>query len=172
MIVTINTDASYSKQHKIGAFAFWIVCNDFKITRSGALRKQCHRPEVAEFRCIINAFHVLYTQDLSNVTKIIVNTDCLNVIHFCTKNKEAIRKYNLGIWGTQLVAKLEVITGSIKRKIPIEWRHVKSHVTTEGARNWVNDWCDKSAKQELRKALQCINQCVVDRFPFLNGKAE
>lgn len=153
MIVTINTDASFNKDFKRGSFAFWIVCNEFKITRSGVLRKQCSRPEIAEFRCLINAFHVLLTQDVSRVKKIIVNTDCLNVIHLLTKNKEAIRKYRLASWGNNLVLQLDLLIGNKRNKIEIEYRHVKSHETTVGARNYVNDWCDRNAKQELRIAI-------------------
>jgi ribonuclease HI len=153
MIVTINTDASFHQQKQRGSFAFWIVCNEFKITRSGILRKKCHRPEQAEFRCIINALHVLLTQDLKNVKKIIVNTDCLNVIHLLTKNKNAITRYRLGSWGNNLVLRFEMMLGQLNRKIEVEYRHIKSHEHTDTAKNWVNDWCDKNAKKALWGAL-------------------
>lgn len=149
MIVTINTDASWHPKYETGAFAFWIVCNDFKITRSGVLRKKCSRPEIAEFRCLINAFHVLFTQDVSKVKKIIVNTDCLNIIHLLKKDKKAITQYRLGSWGNHLVMQLDLLMGKYKSKIEVEYRHIKAHTTTEGAKNWVNDWCDKSAKAAL-----------------------
>lgn len=41
MLVTINTDASFHPKYKVGAFAFWVVSNQFKITKSGYLKEMC-----------------------------------------------------------------------------------------------------------------------------------
>ena len=39
MIVTINTDASFSIQQKVGGYAFYIVCNRGKILKSGQIKE-------------------------------------------------------------------------------------------------------------------------------------
>lgn len=154
MIVTINTDASFHPHFKVAAFAFWIVSNEGRISNSGSLRKKVHRPEQAEFKCIINAFHVLGKQGYKNINKIIVNTDCLNVIHLINDDKKAIRRYRLGSWGNNLVTELFMVKRHFKmQKIACEFRHVPSHVDTETKRNWVNDWCDRQAKYHLWKLI-------------------
>lgn len=155
MNVTINTDASFSATHKRGSFAFWIVCNNFKILKSGLLKAKVSRPEQAEFKAIINAFYVLFNEDCSAITKIIVNTDCLNVIHLLTGNKEAIQRYRLGSWGRDLVSKYNSVKGKTKHtaSIPVEFRHVRSHTGIGDARSYVNEWCDKEAKLKLKYFL-------------------
>jgi hypothetical protein len=39
MVVTINTDASFSRKYNVGSYAFFILCNEFKIAKSGTSRK-------------------------------------------------------------------------------------------------------------------------------------
>lgn len=149
MLVTINTDASYHHAHKVGAYAFWIVCNEGRFTHAGALRNKINRPEEAEFMCIINALHVLGLLGYKNISKVIINTDCLNVIHLLQNNKSAVSKYNLK-FGKPLVAKFNKVRSSNKlSKIPVELRHVKAHTTTDTSRAWVNDYLDKKAKEML-----------------------
>lgn len=155
MIVTINTDASFSPTHKIGTYAFWIVCNEGKIAKSGVLKKSLTRPEQAEFKCILNALHVVVNSNLKGVTKIIINTDCLNVIHLANKNKKAIQKYRLASWGNHLVSEMNRLMrtrGWVK--VDLEFRHVKAHVSTSTKRQWVNEWCDQEAKKQLSNCIQ------------------
>jgi len=150
MNVTINTDASFSKQYNRGTYAFWIVSNRFVIQRAGILRKKCSRPEIAEFRCIINAIHVLGKQNCVGIKKIIINTDCLNVIHLINKDKSAIARYRLASFGSMLVFRFEEVIRSHKlHKIPIEIRHVRSHTGVDDARSYVNEWCDTEAKAQM-----------------------
>lgn len=158
MIVTINTDASYHPYFKVGAYAFWIISNEGRICHSGSLKKKINRPEQAEFKCIINAFHVLGKQRYKNISKIIVNTDCLNVIHLVQGNKEAIQKYRLASWGNHLVTELFLTKRKFNlQKIECEFRHVKAHADTESKRTWVNDWCDRQAKYHLWKLINSSN---------------
>lgn len=150
MIVTINTDASFSNRHKRGTFAFWINSNRFVIQKTGILRKKCSRPEIAEFRCIINAIHTLGKQNTIGLKKIIINTDCLNVIHLIKKDKEAIRKYQLQSFGSMLVFRFEEVLRSHKlHKAILDLRHVRSHTGADDARSYVNEWCDTEAKKQM-----------------------
>ncbi len=150
MIVTINTDASFSPSEKRGSFAFWIVSNSGRVATSGMLRKKVLTPSEAEFQCIINAIHTLVNQNWKNIDKIIINTDCLNVIHLIKNNQKAIKRYGLRKWGKYLVDKFtNIVYKSSLRKVPIEFRHIKAHVSTETTKQYVNDWCDKEAKKQL-----------------------
>ncbi len=151
MIVTINTDASFSKKYHRGSYAFWIACDEFKIMHSGMLRKKASNPSIAEYRCVINAFHVLFGMKTTRkITKIIVNTDSMNVIHLATNDKEAIQKYDLISWGRHLNLTLQMLLVRKKHfKTPIEYRHVRSHQDTLSRRTWVNEWCDVEAKKHM-----------------------
>lgn len=158
MIVTINTDASYSKLYQKGTYAFWIVSNHGRIKRSGILRNDCPRPEIAEFRCLINAMHKLVESNWTGITKIVINTDCMNVIHLIERDKKKIKRFNLLSWGEELLIKWEKMIQSyrdgILKGVTIECRHVRSHVSTKSSRQWVNDWCDKEAKRHMHEYLQ------------------
>lgn len=154
MIITINTDASFSYAHQKGSFAFWIVCNEFKILKSGVLRKKVKRAEVAEFRCIINALHTLFKRDCSKAKKIIINTDCLNVIHLIKNDKDAISKYRLRTWGEPLVNTYKQLRRDSRYKnLEIEFRHVRAHTGISDARSYVNEWCDTNAKAALQEEI-------------------
>jgi hypothetical protein len=151
LIVTINTDASFSRFHKKGSFAFWIVCNNFKILKSGNLRGEISNPSIAEFKCIVNAFHLLFNEDLKEIKKIIVNTDCLNVIHVVNNSKAEISRYKL----QYLFEILKTWKKTIAKypKIEIEFRHVKAHTGANNARSYVNELCDSEAKKRLNELL-------------------
>jgi ribonuclease HI len=154
MIVTINTDASFNVKHQIGTFAFWIVSNEGRIQQSGVLRRTVSRPEIAEFKCVINAVHVLGSQRWAGIKKIIINTDCLNVIHLLNKDKKKIAKYHLASWGSNLVNQFYItLSKHHLTKAEIEFRHVQSHVEITSSKIFVNDWCDKAAKEMMRIEL-------------------
>lgn len=156
MIVTVNTDASFSFKHKVGSYAFWIVCNDFKIKMSGPLKHRVERAEIAEFRCLINAFDVMFRYVKTKPTKIIVNTDCLNVIHVMTGNKEAIKRFGLsnkhGFPSHRRTLQNLIKNNGFDLSI-VEYRHIKSHQHTDTARNYVNQWCDDEAKSHMTKLI-------------------
>lgn len=92
MLVTINTDASFHPSLKYGAYAFWAICNNFKIIKSGVFRTKCINSHDAEAKCIINALKVVLLTH-KGITKIIVNTDSLNAIALITDNREHVKKY-------------------------------------------------------------------------------
>jgi ribonuclease HI len=151
MIVTINTDASYHPQFKVGAYAFWIVCNDGKILRSGVFKNEVKNSTEAEIKCIVNALHTLFESDLKGVTKVIINTDCKYFHDYQRKGK------NRSVEARQYI---KVCTEMVKkyglRSGWIEVRHVKAHNGTDSARKWVNDWCDKAAKKMMREKVKQI----------------
>lgn len=157
MLCTINTDASFHPIHKVGAYAFWAVSNEFKIQKAGYLRDLCKDPTEAEINCIINAFHVIVNSN-SNITKIIFNTDSKNAISVFENQRKQIHKYNLFRWKDKrkkfkgLIKHYRNITKS-NRNIEVEFRHVKAHSGVKDARSYVNEWCDKNAKTYLWKRI-------------------
>lgn len=154
MLVTINTDASFHTRLKYGAYAFWAISNDFKITKSGPFRKKCISPDDAECKCIINALKVVLLAH-TGISKLIINTDSLNAIAILKNDRTHIRKYarldTNQIKNLQLAYK-KVITSS-KNNVTIEYRHVKAHTGVDDRRSYVNEWCDAEAKRNMWKRV-------------------
>ena len=148
MLVTINTDASYCQENNIGAYAFWIVCNDFKIKRGGLFKDGCESSAIAEKKAIINALASLGEKQKSHC-RVIVNTDSNSAIGIFTHPNwlSQNRKNPTYVLYAQLRKQFEDLT----RFFDVEFRHVKAHNGTSDARSYVNDWCDKTAKHYLRK---------------------
>lgn len=147
MLATINTDASYSKLTKQATYAFWIKTDRYTIKRSGVIRTLCDTSTEAELKCIINALYTISVQ--TGITEIILNTDSLNSIHILTKDIKSIRQFKLH-WGDKYLK----IAQSIIKDVKINYRHVKAHTDIDSKRIYVNDWCDKAAKEEMGKLLK------------------
>ena len=144
--VTINTDASFSPDYKVGGFAFYIVCDQFKITKSGMFKINPKTSIEAEMMCMANALHTLLMQkDLPQTKWIVLNSDCLSAF-------EKIKlkgKNSKGRLIAQILRKIRLKCGMPK----FDFRHVKAHNGTPDARSFVNDWCDKEAKKWMRIAV-------------------
>lgn len=157
MIVTINTDASFHMITGSGGYAFWIVCNEGRIQKYAPLKEQCKNPDDCELKCILNAMHMTSTQGW-DITTIIINTDSLNSIHIFGNDKEMIRRWNLG-WGGLYRGMFN--NYKYKMKNPnIIFKHIRSHQEIISARSFVNDWCDKKAKEGMW--LKIKQQDIVD----------
>jgi len=155
MIVTINTDASFHPKYKVGAYAFWIVCDKGRIQRSGPLRMADNSLE-AELKAIANAVHTLRCSDIRGIHKIIINCDCVKA--FCR-----VSITNPDPVGRHIATMLNEIKSANgvkgKKKKIHEFRHVKAHVKQiEDARTWVNDWCDTEAKKQLWIKIKAENK--------------
>jgi len=156
MLVTINTDASFHPKLKYGAYAFWAVCNDFKITKSGVFRKKCIDPDDAEAKCILNALTVILKAH-KGITKIIINTDSLNATAYLKNDKKHVRRY--GLSNSKLIqfhALFRQAKADYKKELTIEFRHVKAHTGVDDARSYVNEWCDAEAKRNMWKKVNSL----------------
>jgi ribonuclease HI len=147
--ITINTDASFHHAVKVGGYAFYIICDNFKIQKAGQFRNNPESPLEAEIMAIGNALQMLLNQN--NIPKsnwLIINTDCMNAIRDIKKQRSELAKKVFKIW-QKVIIKTES-----KRN---EFRHVKAHNGTPDARSYVNDWCDREAKKWMRKQVKEIN---------------
>lgn len=149
MLCTINTDASYHKYFKVGAYAFWIKSNSFTLKKVGWFNDKCNDPTECEAKCIINAIHTLLSTCSSrNVTRILVNTDSLNFMHVMKNDVKKIKKYKLG-YLKKYQAQILRMLDNYKKGLDIEFRHVRAHTEKSDARSYVNEWCDEQAKLQL-----------------------
>lgn len=150
--ITINTDASFHPLCNLGGYAFYIICDHFKVMKSGAFKGVLKDPHDAEIKCIANALHSLLSQpEIPRVNnKIIINTDSMD----CIKKLGGVnrKKYPVHHLAIEMTRKLS------KRKdgsyVKFEYRHVKAHEEVKDARGWVNQWCDREAKKWMRKSVK------------------
>lgn len=150
--ITINTDASFHPDYKVGGYAFYIVCDLFKIQKAGMFKVAPKNASEAELMCIANALQTLLnTKNLPSTRLIVINSDALYSF-----SKIGLKKQGVGKIVAQL---LREVRFKMKNKawLPkFDIRHVKAHVEIKDARSWVNDWCDKEAKKWMREALRQI----------------
>jgi ribonuclease HI len=147
MLVTITTDASYYKQYKIGAFAFWISSDKGRVTIAAPFKNVVESSHDAEFKCIINSLHSLHKQKW-DVKEIYINTDSQTVIGTIEGTANKLPEYgkeNLKAYKA-IIKQLNVTHVSL--------RHVKGHKHTKTARHWVNNWCDVNAKKNAKNKIK------------------
>lgn len=144
--ITINTDASFCPNTNAGGYAFYIVCDLFRIQHSGKFKDLPKSAEDAEMKCIGNALQALYSiKELPQCKYLILNSDCKTAMTKIDRYSNSVPKTIRRI-RTKLVIRL----GRCK----FEFRHVKAHNGTPDSRSWVNDWCDKNAKTQMREQRQ------------------
>jgi len=150
MLVTINTDASLHRTLRYGAYAFWAVSNDFKITKSGSFKEKCFTTDDAEAKCIINALKVVLLAH-TGIHKIIINSDSLNAIAILENNHNHNSRYSrLNAKERSKLYKIyQKVLQQSKNNVTIEFRHVKAHSGVDDARSYVNEWCDTEAKRNM-----------------------
>jgi ribonuclease HI len=145
--ITINTDASWHPKHKVGGYAFYIVCDLFKIQKGGMFKVHPKSSQDAELMCMANALHTLLCQkELPSTKIIVVNSDALFAFE-----KIGLKKEGTGKAVAKILKQLRHATSYKDVIMPkFDFRHVKAHNGTNDARSWVNDWCDKEAKKWMR----------------------
>jgi ribonuclease HI len=147
--ITINTDASFCPITGASGWAFYIICDEFRIKKSGNFTIKPTSAEEAEMMCIGNAFAYLSNKaPPKNIKLIVVNTDCMSAVD---------RIYNCG---KSLSKKVRILKNNFITKFSkpkFEFRHVKAHSGKKDARSYVNEWCDENAKIHMRKERTNIN---------------
>lgn len=148
--VTINTDASFHGTHKVGGFAFHIVCDHFRIKMGGRFKVNPQSSIEAEMMCMANAIHVLLSrEDLPTTDLIVINSDCLHSFE-----KIGLKKEGVGRVVAKLLKKLRERTARKGVVLPkYDFRHVKAHSGKGDPRSLVNEWCDREAKRHMREAI-------------------
>jgi ribonuclease HI len=155
MIVTINTDASFNNEHKVGGYAYWIVHNGARVKRGGLL-KECNNNTEAEMKAIANALYRLTQLHVSGISKIIVNTDNKPAIDLLTGQGKTKKEALISVISAcdsyimQLKLDNKIVLSNSEY---IEYRYVAAHSKATDSRSFVNDWCDKVAKDFVKKYI-------------------
>lgn len=146
--ITVNTDASFSSQYLVGGYAFYIICNVFKIKFGGSFKVHPKSPIQAEMMCMANALHALSSHpELPTAELIVINSDCLHAFKkIGLKSTDEI--------GKKIATELKILRAktAVGKKMPeFEFRHVKAHSGVNDKRSVVNEWCDAEAKKWMRE---------------------
>lgn len=159
MIVTINTDASYHHDLKIGSFAYYIVCNEGKKQHAQVL-KDARSSLDCEMKAIVNALHVLFKSEFKQIRYIIINTDCKFAINAFKgthpRHEDVIKKYHSIV--SKLRKKYDIKSRKYMEKPFLEFRYVKAHTIGADNRSKSNNRCDEAAKKVLWQHINNKNQ--------------
>lgn len=128
---TVISDASFCPRTRAGGWATWININwpdgkHLRLKETGRFHKLPKNSTEAEGWAAYNGIWLAYH---NGARDILVQTDCLAIVqrmeHPSFQWPEAC----------------------------VRWRHVKGHNlgNVDDRRTWVNDWCDKQAKRNMRK---------------------
>lgn len=158
MNCTITTDASFSNKYGVGTYAFWIISNLGRHTKSGVLRTTSASASQAEMKCICNALYFISQKKdvMEKVKRIFINTDSMNAIHLFTQDTKAIQRWGLKKKSYKNIYQRYAIIAKAFEGKQIEYNHIKAHKSTSTPATWVNDWCDRAAKAEMNKKIISI----------------
>lgn len=143
--LTINTDASFHPTHKVGGYAFYMVCDLFTIKGKGPFHARPKDSTEAEIMAIGNALATILKLPELRVGVLVINCDAKFAMHAVEVNPRS-----------GLAKKVAAFKNKVAKHLGnprIEFRHVKAHNGTPDARSWVNDWCDKEAKAAMWAAF-------------------
>lgn len=143
-VCTINTDASHCNRLNVGTYAYWIRCGNWFVRGGGVFKDSVKGSTQAEFMSVVNALHIVDKFCQVKIDRIIFNRDNVRVLSK-KKGNELERK----IAGYITRIRRKNITHLTDNKF-IEFRHVKSHKNDGSKKAYVNEWCDKRCKMELR----------------------
>lgn len=133
MKATVITDASFCPETCAAGWAAWVSPDKgLRVKRYGAFKKQPADSNEAELWAAINGVCIAAK---AGATNILLQTDCMAVVHTLNKDQLEIRK---------ALTLLDI--NSVRVKV----YHVKGHTTWNGARYWVNRWCDARAGEVMR----------------------
>lgn len=148
--ITVFTDASFCSQTKCAGGALWARGSEIKFQHAfpvqGAL--QAHEAEILTACNAIQALleHPEFNQDLSKgaATRLVVVVDCLAV-------KDAFEQKQVRMSRPVAAAIQAVLQIRERLGFWLKVNHVKAHSGTDSPRQWVNHWCDRNAKAQMRQ---------------------
>jgi ribonuclease HI len=139
--ITVNTDASLCPHTNIAGYAFYIKAIDRVYKHSGILKKQVRTSQMAELYAIGNACAALVAMGYT-AKHLTINSDCEtifnNIINSRQKEFVQVRKI------IKLITKNYTLC------------HVKAHKRPGTPREFVNEWCDKEARNQMRNKRDTI----------------
>lgn len=143
--ITINTDASFCPNLKVGTYAFWIVSDGLLLKGSGIFKSLCTGPTDVETKSICNAVAILLKCDFdfSRIQHVVFNRDNVHA-------KTAKKGHPVSM---QLHHQIRLLSAKCANP-KVSFRHVRAHTGKPDGRSRVNEWCDEQCKIQLKKARE------------------
>ena len=140
---TLITDASFDHRFKVGGWAAWIRADGDggrPFCRSGPLKGPIPSSTIAEVRAALNGVWLARTQ--FGATHVLLQSDCSAVIDLVEGRVKA--QQLLDLWR-------DAFTRPDMQGVLLSARHVKGHGEIKDRRTYVNDGCDRYARQHMEK---------------------
>lgn len=138
MKCTVITDASWCPKTKVGGWAAWIAGDAGRHKAHGRLKASLPGSANAELYACLNGIYIAHSL---GYRRVLLQTDCLQVAEQIWRKKGDL----YCIW-------VKAFDEHSISDVYVEIRHVKGHTSGVTAATWVNNWCDKHAKREMRRA--------------------
>lgn len=138
---TVITDASFCATTGAGGWAAWVRLDTIKgpVKQSGCFHERQTSSTFAEVYAALNG---IWIARALGATEILLQSDCMTVKHL--RDGRCKSPGLVKAW-TEALGR-EDMAG-----IKVSVRHVKGHNyhRTKDARTFVNDWCDRKAKEHM-----------------------
>ena len=145
MLVTVITDASYCPETKAAGFGYWAVSQRMRKYGGGPLRELPRNSQEAEMLAIVNAVIKACESGVAEAgDEILIQSDCLGALNTFEGKRTRVADWEQGIVDGLAVFGIEL-------NLFFRYRHVKGHTNGATPRLWVNNLCDKHAKEGMRE---------------------
>jgi ribonuclease HI len=160
MLVTIITDASFYKEHNVGAWACYIISNRGKLVKSDSFKTKIETPQVAELCAVVKGLYFALKEKLAqNGDTIMLQTDCLYVIHLINKLHKP--KRDLEKQALQFL-----FSWQAKYNLIYKTKHVKGHSSKKEPRFWANNLVDRLAKKAALNEIKNQDKILTPKQIF------
>lgn len=144
MLVTVIADASWCPDTGATGYGYWAVSERGRKYGGGAVRRPVLKSHVAEMMAAVNGIWKALAEGIAKPgDTILVQTDCQSAIH-SFENPDRRPKEEQEVIGQLQRYKDE-------QSLTVMFRHVKGHTAGSTPREFVNNVCDKQAKDYMRK---------------------
>jgi len=148
MIVSIFSDASYDHKLRVGGWGAWARSDRGMESGGGAFAVSPSNPEEAEGYALVNALHFAFRSGIAMPgDRIVAGVDNEGVLQLVRGERPASHD-----WQRLVLRHLERFAD--EARVRFDFRHVKAHAPRRGGRNFVNNVCDRLAKQGLKDARE------------------
>lgn len=153
MKATVISDASFCNQDKsnpLGGWAAWVRVDGWPAPIKGFGTIGDKRLRSSSDAEVMAALNGMWLARRYGGQQVLVRSDCMTVVDLIEGRVRSERL--LAIWRSAL--QREDMQG-----ITLRAQHVKGHGVIHSAATWVNDWCDRNAKNAMRmarKGQQCL----------------
>lgn len=155
--ITIATDASCHAKLKLAAWACYIRTPKGVTKLAGAFKSSVPGSYQAETFAVANA--LVIANQIADLTKhkLVLYSDSKSVLKFGKTKAGNVKKRD--VERSKIIE--QQIMPYLSRAISWQLRHVPSHTGRRDLKRfYMNNWCDKAAKQAMRQAAESLGNAA------------